>query len=147
MTPSLRLSFVVAVLAGLAGLAAWYFRRPPLVVRELPDTATDVHWLERDLFPDFSFSMSAALPEDDCRAYVSRLYSDLTPLEPAALRGALGEEASVGLSWGHPYEQPDRPWWHPQPVDETPTWYGNNGGAWELIQCTGEHVFYESFSH
>ncbi|MEM9861579.1 MAG: hypothetical protein AAF938_08195 [Myxococcota bacterium] len=134
------------VLISLGALGFWYLKRPPLVVRELPASATEVHWEKRNMFPDWSFSMAAALSEEECRAHVARVFSDLDPLEPAAVRAALGEEAEVGLSWARTYPDPDRPWWHPQPVSQTATWYGNNGGAWELIQCTGEHVFYEDFS-
>lgn len=130
------------------GLAYAYWPRTPYMVRQLPQSAHDVHVLELDMFPDFSFSVSAALSDADCREYVSRVAPELELLEPEALREKLGEEAEWGLWWGgREPEGPRSPWWRPLDVGEYPTWYANNGGAWELIQCTGEHMFYESWSH
>ena len=143
----------VLPVAALVAFVYWYVHRPPLVVRELPAEASDIHYLDRDMFPDWSFSMSAALPEEACRAYVDAVHDDLEAFDGSAVIASIGEEeASWAFGWGRRDDDrvPDperRGWWHPSPVDAHPTWYANNGGAWELVQCSQGRVFYESFSH
>ncbi|MEM9073019.1 MAG: hypothetical protein AAGE52_31225 [Myxococcota bacterium] len=143
---------IACVLTALGSCAAgvhWYITRPPYAVAELPSEADDVHWLNRDLFPDWSLSVSATLAEQPCRGYVARAFPDLAPLDVSTLEQTLGEEASWGVNWGTAAWPGDEryDWWRPQAVDEHPTWYRNRGGAWELVQCSDGHVFYEDFSH
>lgn len=146
-----------ALVLGVLGFAFLVFRvKVPYVVRDLPWSARDVHWHDRDSFPDWKFSMSAALSEEVCLEHLEASYSDMAVLDERALT-ELGEESMWATQWGGSAEdwelmcsfgsEPRCPWWHPAPVRDATTRYRNNGGAWELVQCSQGRIFYESFSH
>ena len=127
---------VGSVLAGLRfGCGCW----APTIVDRHPDSATDVHLYEPDLFPDWGYWLQARVPQDDCEAFLDEVYPELR--EDFDF-DRVPEEHRVWSKWRHP----DVPWWTSPPMEGSRDWWSGRD-PWSFARCGDGMLHVQESTH
>lgn len=132
----------MACFAGAYGAYRLFLRAPPLA---FPADATEVHWLDRDLSPDWDTWGQATLGEASCRRWVADRFPELRPVGSVAIAPV----ESHWLTWGDPTDERGArvSWWRPAEMRPEHTWFRQRGDVWEIVQCTEGRAHVHLFSH